>query len=370
MKVIFSFTDTPDITALKAEDIYKSTLNLPDAVLHLIGWQERVFAIADVVSQMTDACLYLTCKEMGLKNHPLRTTLTGDENHLYSMYKSAVFVFERRSLRRMESIKFKIFVPILPGEDGVVLRAHGRNKRERNNLNRQLRYISRSNSGTEKLGTYAAAVQTLVDQVLVLLNSEVNPNDAQPWTFRGYHPYWTDSTIIKRHDNAHKRREAQACKAEREAAKRAKQAALSEKSKNAVPHPDTGAGRKVGPIPGEFMGVQFRSQLEIRFATELESRSIRWVYETERLGKGQYLVDFYLPKHGCWVEVKGRFEPRDDYLLKEVAGYLSNERDERLFVYTSSKPVIVTVEGYQKISRDEMWQAIGAVNNSGSVTGR
>lgn len=369
MKVIFSFTDTPDITALKAEDIYKSTLNLPDAMLHLIGWQERIFAIADAVSQMTDACLHLTCKEMGLRNHPLRITVTGDGNHLYSLYKSAVLVFERKSLRRSQSTKFNVFFPIAPVWPGVYLQAYGRNKRERNNLNHQLWYLARLKPETQQQQVYAAAVQTLVDQVLILLNTKTDPEDGQPWTFRGYHPYWTDLALIKRHNNAHKRREAQARKVERETAKQAKQAALNEKTKNTMPHPDTGAGRRAGAIPGEFMGVQFRSQLEIRFATELESRNIRWVYETERLGKGQYLVDFYLPKHGCWVEVKGRFEPRDDYLLKEVAEHLANVRNERLFVYTAGQPIIVTAEGYQTISRDDLWQALNETHKADNSAG-
>ena len=124
------------------------------------------------------------------------------------------------------------------------------------------------------------------------------------------------------------------------------------------PLPSTGAGRRPGPIPGIFKGVQFRSQLEIRFAAELESRSIRWAYETERLGEGNYLVDFHLPDLKAWVEVKGRFEPRDNYLLKDVATYLKEARGERLFVYTSGACFLVYPSRFTEIKRKDFWERL------------
>ena len=80
------------------------------------------------------------------------------------------------------------------------------------------------------------------------------------------------------------------------------------------------------------------------------------MYEVERLGDGNYLVDFYLPDHKCWVEVKGKFEPRDDYLLKDTAIYLARERGERLFVYTAGKPLEVDGTGFKELSRDAFWE--------------
>jgi hypothetical protein len=111
------------------------------------------------------------------------------------------------------------------------------------------------------------------------------------------------------------------------------------------------------------MGVQFRSQLEIRFVTELESRQIRWAYETERLGEGNYLVDFYLPDYKCWVEVKGVFEPRDDYLLKDVANYLNRERGERLLVYTQNKGFVVSLENFEDFPRKQFWEKLTEPSN-------
>ena len=122
--------------------------------------------------------------------------------------------------------------------------------------------------------------------------------------------------------------------------------------------PKTGAGRRVGAVPGIFKDVQFRSQLEIRFVTQLEEYGIRWFYESERLGDGNYLVDFYLPDLKTWVEVKGKFEPRDNYLLKDVAAYLKRERSERLYVFSASKAYAVNSASFHEIAHTLFWSKI------------
>jgi hypothetical protein len=70
------------------------------------------------------------------------------------------------------------------------------------------------------------------------------------------------------------------------------------------------------------------------------------------------LIDFYLPELKCWVEVKGRLEPRDDYLLKDVAAYLRQTRNERLFIYTQSKAFIVTAREFRPLTLAEFWSKI------------
>ncbi len=99
-----------------------------------------------------------------------------------------------------------------------------------------------------------------------------------------------------------------------------------------------------------------RSQLEIRFAAELDERAIKWVYEGEALGGAGYLVDFYLPDLGVWVEVKGRFEARDRQVLPEVAKFLKSERKHRLLVYTGSgKCFVVNPSGFREVERRNFW---------------
>lgn len=95
--------------------------------------------------------------------------------------------------------------------------------------------------------------------------------------------------------------------------------------------------RFLNPVAGEFDGIQFRSQLEIRFAAELKKRGIRYEYEPQRMGKGSYLIDFHLPDHGIWVEVKGKMDARDEYLLQECADYLQESRSHSLYVYSSDR---------------------------------
>ena len=125
-------------------------------------------------------------------------------------------------------------------------------------------------------------------------------------------------------------------------------------------------GRRTVPaIPQVYKGVQFRSRLEVLFAQELEKRQIAWVYEPERIGGGRYLVDFHLPDLRCWVEVKGRFEARDDLLLPNAAGHLKAERSEALYLYMQTKAYRVNWKGFEPLTHDEFWQAIQAPPDGG-----
>ena len=118
-----------------------------------------------------------------------------------------------------------------------------------------------------------------------------------------------------------------------------------------------------GPRRGEatesvYRGAFMRSRLEVAFAQELDRRVIVWEYEPERVGGGRYLVDFHLPDLKCWVEVKGRFEARDDLLLPNVANHLRTGRGERLFLFMRTRAFRVTWRGFEPLSLDEFWAAL------------
>lgn len=69
----------------------------------------------------------------------------------------------------------------------------------------------------------------------------------------------------------------------------------------------------IEPVPRDYRGTEFRSSLEANWAATLDSLSIEWEYEpkTFTLPSGEgYLPDFYLPKVGTWIEVKGTGIPR------------------------------------------------------------
>jgi hypothetical protein len=111
-------------------------------------------------------------------------------------------------------------------------------------------------------------------------------------------------------------------------------------------------------IPGEVNGVELRSQLEVDFAQELQKREIKWRYEPERIGAGHYLVDFYLTDLKCWVEVKGRYDSREDLLLPNVAINLKRERGEKLYLWMEDEAYLVGPREYTKMTHDEFWVAI------------
>lgn len=99
-----------------------------------------------------------------------------------------------------------------------------------------------------------------------------------------------------------------------------------------------------------------RSQLEIRFAAELDERGIRWFYEGEALGAAQYLVDFYLPDLGTWVEVKGAMTAKDRQVLPEIARTLKTERQQRLLLYSGSGPCYaINPSGFREVERKNFW---------------
>jgi hypothetical protein len=126
--------------------------------------------------------------------------------------------------------------------------------------------------------------------------------------------------------------------------------------------PRVARGERTRPSTEAIYGGKWmRSLFEVQFAKQLDHRQIAWDYEPERLKGGGYLVDFHLPELKCWVEVKGRFEPRDDLLLPLVAGRLKSERSERLFLYMKSKAYRVTSAGYAPLTHDEFWEAIADV---------
>jgi len=72
---------------------------------------------------------------------------------------------------------------------------------------------------------------------------------------------------------------------------------------------------EIEAIPTPYGGTTFRSRLEARWATFLDSHHITWQYEPETitLPSGTvYVPDFWLPELGTWIEVKGDGVPRTE----------------------------------------------------------
>ncbi|MBN1562782.1 MAG: hypothetical protein JXA10_03015 [Anaerolineae bacterium] len=127
------------------------------------------------------------------------------------------------------------------------------------------------------------------------------------------------------------------------------------------PHVNRSITPRKPAIESVYQGKLMRSLFEVEFAKALDARGIAWEYEPERIGGGRYLIDFYLPELTCWVEVKGRFEARDDLLLPLAATRLQKERGERLFLYMKTRAYRVTTKDFAALSHDEFWDAIQKV---------
>jgi hypothetical protein len=70
---------------------------------------------------------------------------------------------------------------------------------------------------------------------------------------------------------------------------------------------------EIDAIPTTYAGVTFRSRLEARWATFLDSHHITWQYEPETItlpSGAVYVPDLWLPELGTWIEVKGDGVPR------------------------------------------------------------
>ncbi len=329
MKVTFTFSEAPNLSSLKRGDVLTSSFKFPDEALQQPDCKEHVLAIANLVGKLTWACLHLTCYELGLKDYPVK--LTKNEGNISN-----------------RGLLFAAWSPMLLRFDRVRTPADTSYRAPYIGLKIIASLPLRARPVTNEQKALAEVVRLLGAHCVYLLNT--HPDPSMRWEFTYLYPRFRDTAAIKRF----KKRDRQRLRRERDAAEVASAAG----SQGVPPSPRTGAGRRVGAVPGVFRGVQFRSQLEIRFATQLEARHIRWVYESERLGEGNYLVDFYLPDLKCWVEVKGKVEPRDDYLLKDIASYLANERHERLFVYTQAKAFVVSEGNFLEMSHAKFWTQI------------
>lgn len=342
MRVTFTFSNLANIQSKTTAKI-KSHVNVPDEIVHLIGVEERIREIGHRVGILSRACVHLTCKELGIVDEQMNDKQI-DENDTWFWHSPNIIGLYFRTHRNSETLR--IIAPHNHQEVGVpdyMARKVQRGKRKKGKarLSSNVWRMQDNWVKTDSQREYYDSIKSIADQMLILLNSKPNPYGGHlHWIFDGFHPFWSDSTVAK------------LLKKERDRLWNLEN--KPEKPKHSKKH---GQGNRPGAIPGKFMGVQMRSQLEIRFATEVQARGIEWIYEEERLGEGNYLVDFHLPKLKMWVEVKGKFEARDHYLLKDVAETLQ-ERGESLYVFTSGSPMEVTSDAFEKIPRKQFWQLL------------
>lgn len=345
MRLNITYSNIPDIKA-KTTAKLKLGITLPDEITHLISVEDRIREIGKQIGHLTLGSVHITCADLGINDELVGSKeFDGDTNRFLLTYPSLV-IYQSRIIYQVNIRKKNCILhipqPINPQKINVphhLIATYG--KRKKKTLAGNIRRLDSSWVKTDEQNQYVMAIQTISEQLNILLNTD--PIVAQfrgGWDFEGFHPYWLDNNVRKLGQKESQR--LWELENKKEAPKKSKK---------------HGQGNRVGAIPGKFMGIQFRSQLEIRFATDVQKRGIEWIYEEERLGEGNYLVDFHLPNKKAWVEVKGRFEARDHFLLKEVAEVLE-QRGEKLYVFTSGKPMMVTADEFIAIPRKEFWSLI------------
>jgi hypothetical protein len=106
--------------------------------------------------------------------------------------------------------------------------------------------------------------------------------------------------------------------------------------------------------------ILYRSKLEFDFARELKDRRLKWLYESEALGRKKYWVDFYLPDLGVWIDVmKQPPDSRTEAILTDIHEYLWLERNQqRLFVYMPDSALYIGSQGAKPLSINEFWMKI------------
>ncbi len=359
MRLTFTFTDTPDISTLRKDDLYTTSFDVPDEALRLVDVKECVLAIGKLAATFTTTNLYLTCYELNLINHPLKLTGTSVLRAYISTRIFALFFISHPQSKVLHLLK--ILIPtetVVPRDMMKVIRKKRVKRTEHPDAFHYRHKIASDWCKTEDQYVYAKNLAEMAEHLTVLLNAEAGSQ----WSCMGFHPYWPDATVNNMLEKRYKERRAVELRNVREEAKRLKREETIKARAETIIDPNAapqhGAGRRPGARPGIYKGVSMRSQLEIRFAAELDERNIRWFYESEALGDAGYLVDFYLPDLGVWVEVKGTIIAKDRQVLPDVAKHLKETRQHRLMMYMQSKAYVINPSGFREIDAKKFWDEL------------
>lgn len=341
VKLTFIFTPHPTFSGTpeaKAER-FSSSVVLPESVKSIEDLKARILEIANHMAYFTNYSLFVNCPDVDLRNYPVaernRASLHESMNAICFSFDG---IIKRPSQRK--TLQLHLYAPArFPSRHITVFSLRS--------------FAAQSDLEVE----YITHIKGIVEPLLALLK-----NNGDEWYCLQIDPRQWQKRQAQRFNriNAKHRRETAAAekRAQRLADKIAAQTVKAETSGSTGPS-EHGTGRVPGARPGIYRGVQMRSQLEINFAADLDERGIKWVYEGEALGQAQYLVDFYLPDLGVWIEVKGRMTPKDRQVLPDVARVLKSERQQKLLMYTGSGPcLVVNPSGFREIERKQFWTEV------------
>jgi hypothetical protein len=100
-------------------------------------------------------------------------------------------------------------------------------------------------------------------------------------------------------------------------------------------------------IETSYKGYRFRSRLEARWAVFFDALGVEWEYEKEGYDLGDagwYLPDFWLPRQGCWVEIKASGMVEKDEFQK--AEFLSAGLEQPILLLIGQPDIEDSQQGF------------------------
>jgi hypothetical protein len=215
MKITFSFTASPDIRSLQREDIYTRNFEFPNAALDLPNCKEHILEIANVVSKFTMAYLHLTCSELSIKNYPIPTQDESYRGRIGGNIRTIVVVFAPATTGKRDTERKLYILYINPS---IRLASKSYQSIYGNSLGAGLLHDTVSWARTDEERSNREVLLSANEHILSLLNSD----SSVEWRFVGFHPIWTDSSVMALMNTRRKRWEKEEKRKEREAVKLAK----------------------------------------------------------------------------------------------------------------------------------------------------
>lgn len=322
----------------------RTSLRLPDTVGRLPEFKERVITLGKLIAEFSHVPVEISCRRVGIVDH-LIASGDGEMSAPTSLVANTIIKMETYAFFRPEKVLLRFPAPSLlpiPFTEPATL--------DLRNPASDAYFMREFQAQTTEQQKYIDAIFAIANACLSLLNAEPPNENGHMWTFTGFHPHWEEPSTRKLVNEPKPPSSAHMHSGLKGAVVRALGTTQS-----LAPKPV----RRYWAAPGVFKGVSMRSQSEIRCAAELEKRGIRWLYEYERLGPPQYLVDFFLPELGAWIEVKySDLDARDEFQLPVVADYLASERGQRLFLFSNRSCYRISSEGFAPLDFKTFWTEI------------
>jgi hypothetical protein len=182
LKLTFRYSDSAD-----TQSGVNTSFEFPDLPT-ATNVNEKIVEIGQLVGKLTEAILYISCPEVGIVEEPIKLTRESTLS-VYHLFYETLLRFERRGEKRLESRKLTIIRPIPAPIQKQKPKTRGRGPTSLTHFLIHPRAVS-ARSGEQK--NYLNVISLLADHCLALLNAPAFTEQATPWEFAGFYPFWHD----------------------------------------------------------------------------------------------------------------------------------------------------------------------------------